>query len=124
MTPASNDARAISRACTITLLAAIWLFISPWVFGVYDSATALNAWIAGALIGLIALIRMNRPSATGLSWANTILAIWVFVSPWVLGYTSDSGRLVSSMFVGTVIFCAAFIGATYKREHYDPHASL
>ncbi len=124
MTPASNDARAISRASIITLLAAIWLFISPWVFGVYGNVNALNAWLAGALIAFFALIRMTRPNETGLSWANAFLGIWIFVSPWVLGYANEAGRLVSSLFVGTVVFCAAFIGANYRRTHYDPNATL
>jgi hypothetical protein len=58
---------------------------------------------------------------TGL--VNCLLGIWVFVSPWTLGYSADSGRLVNSLCVGATVFIAAVItliaarwGATHPSQ--------
>jgi hypothetical protein len=35
----------IRAASVICLLAGIWLFVSPWVYGAYTSGNAWNSWI-------------------------------------------------------------------------------
>jgi hypothetical protein len=118
MTPASTDAHQARGASLIALLAGLWLFVSPWIYGVYGNASAWNSWIVGALIFLLALMRLNHPAATGLSWFNSILGIWTFVSPWVFGYPG-TGRLINSLFVGFIVFCAALAGANSERMSHD-----
>jgi hypothetical protein len=39
------------RACRI------WLFVSPWVYGVAGDRNAWNSWIVGVLIAVFALIQ-------------------------------------------------------------------
>lgn len=115
-TPEVHPARGASF---ITLLAALWLFFSPWIYGAYGNPNAWNSWIVGALIFVFAVTRMNRPAATGLSWLNSILGIWTFVSPWICGYSGNNGRLVSSLFVGLIVFCAGLAGANSERMSHD-----
>lgn len=117
MTPAT-DTHPARAASIIALLAGLWLFFSPWIYGVYGNATAWNSWIVGALIFLLALIRMNRPAATRLSWLNSFLGIWTFVSPFVLGY-AVTGRLINSLFVGFIVFCASLVGANSEKMSHD-----
>lgn len=96
MIPDRTDSHPAKGASLITLLAGLWLFLSPWVYGGSGSAGAWNGWIAGAVISLFALLRIIRPSATGLSWLNSILGIWIFFSPWVFGYTGHSGWVTTA----------------------------
>lgn len=104
---------AVRSASIINLLAAIWLFVSPWVYRVYSNHDSWNSWIVGGLIGILALIRLANPIGTrGLSVINLILGAWVFVSPWVYGYTVDTGRFVNSLCVGVIVFIAGLVGSS------------
>lgn len=120
MTSAGNDAHPAVGASFIALLAGLWFAVSPWIYGAYGSADAWNSWAVGVLVFIFALIRMNRPAETRLSWLNSVLAVWIAVSPWVYGYTGHSGRLINSLIVGFIIFCAAIAGANSQRESHNP----
>lgn len=111
MTPATTDTPSARPASIIALLAGIWFFVSPWIYGAAGSPNAWNSWIVGALMFIFAATRLNRPSLAGMSWLNVILAIWTFVSPWVYGYTGNTGRFINSLCVGVIVFVAAMIGA-------------
>jgi SPW repeat len=58
------------KASSIAFLAGLWLFVSPWIYGASGNGSAWNGWIVGAMISVFAVIRMKRPSETGLSWLN------------------------------------------------------
>ncbi len=104
---------AVRTASTITLLAAIWFFISPWVYGTYGNLNSWNSWIVGFIIGILAIIRLSSPaSLPGLSWFNACLGVWTFFSPWIYGYTGDTGRMVNSFCVGVIVFVLAIVSAT------------
>ncbi len=124
MTSAGSDTHPAVRASLIALAAGSWFFVSPWIYSAHGDSSAWNSWVVGALIFLCGLIRMNRPAATGLSWLNSILGIWVAVSPWVYGYTGDSGRFVNSLIVGFIVFCAALAGANSERMSHDRTSTL
>ena len=124
MSPVRIDAHPARGASIIALLAGLWLFVSPWVYGAYGNTNAWNSWIVGALIFLFALIRMNQPAATGLSWLNSILGIWIFISPWVFGYTGNTGPLINSLFVGFIVFCVAVVGANSERMSHDTTSTV
>ena len=119
MTSARTNAHPAVRASLITFLAGLWLLVSPWVYRAYGNSGAWNNWIVGALIVLLAAIRMNRPAATGLSWVNSILGIWIFVSPWVFGYNGYPGHVINSLCVGLIVFCSAVAGANSERMSHD-----
>ncbi|HKD09466.1 MAG TPA: SPW repeat protein [Bryobacteraceae bacterium] len=124
MTPAKTGAHPAKGASLLALLAGIWLFVSPWVYGAYGQFDAWNSWIIGALIFIFALMRINRPAATNLSWFNAILGVWTFISPWVYRYTGNPGRLVNSLCVGFIVFCVAIIGANSERESHHTTSTL
>ncbi len=108
---------AIQGVSTICLLAGIWLFISPWVYGFAGAGNALNCWIVGGLIILCGIIRLARPAySTVLSWCNMILGIWAFFSPWIYGYTGNQGRFINSLCVGVIVFVFAIASALMGRR--------
>jgi hypothetical protein len=97
-------------ASTICLLAGIWFFVSPWVYGAYTNVNAWNAWIVGAAMFLCGVIRVSQPAySSALSWCNMVLGIWAFFSPWIYGYTGNTGRFINSLCVGVIVFVFSII---------------
>jgi hypothetical protein len=103
----------VKAASTIVLLAGIWFFVSPWVYGAYSHPNAWNSWIVGAVMFILGCIRVWRPAySTALSWCNTVLGIWAFFSPWIYGYTGNQGRFINSLCVGVIVFILSIASAT------------
>lgn len=108
---------SIKMASSITLLVGIWFFVSPWVYGAFTNITAWNSWLVGALIVVIAWIRIAFPaSMPGLSWFSMLLGIYVFLSPWIYTYTGNTGRYINSLCVGFVVFCLTLYSATRTKR--------
>ena len=104
---------------------AIWLFISPWVLqygsgapagtaaetaggaagGVAGAvyAAAWNAWVLGVIVFLVAVSAISRMDFWQ-EYVNTVLSIWVFIAPWVLGFAMLSGAAWSHWVVGVLVF--------------------
>jgi len=59
---ASTPHGPIKVASGINVLAGIWLFVSPWVYGAYTKPNAWNSWVVGALIVILAAIRFSSPA--------------------------------------------------------------
>jgi hypothetical protein len=107
---ASTRLSGARGASTIVLLAGIWFFVSPWVYGAYTTANAWNSWIVGAILFFLACFRLARPAySTALSWCNMVLGIWAFFSPWIYGYTGNEGRFINSLCVGVVVFVLSIV---------------
>ena len=103
----------VKGASTIALLAGIWLFLSAWVYGVSGTANAWNNWIVGALIIILAAIRLeSSPFMSWVSWINCALGVWTFASPWIYGYTGNTDRFANSLVVGVIVFVFAICSAT------------
>ena len=103
----------------LSLMLGIWLFVSPWVYGGAGSARALNSWIAGAAIVILAAIRFGN-APVPLRLVSALLGVWVFVSPWVYGYAGNTGRLINSLGVGMLVFFLS-LGAEVTKTGPSPH---
>ena len=84
----------------VILLLGIWLVVSPWVFGYPGgSPAALNAFIAGAVMAILAAFDLYKTYV----WAvllNIVIGAWVAVSPWLVGIAADRGMTWSMAVVG------------------------
>ena len=91
----------------VILLLGLWLFISPFVLG-YDSssAIAMNVFIFGALIALMAAFDLYKTHA----WAvviNLLAGLWVAVSPWVDTLADRSSLMINNVIVGAAVVVLA-----------------
>jgi hypothetical protein len=89
----SGYPNASKSASSIVLIAGMWFFVSPWVYGSYLLSSSWNNWIVGSVITVLALARLSTADlkrTQWISWANCLLAIWVFVSPWVYQYADNT----------------------------------
>jgi hypothetical protein len=102
-------------------LLAVWMFISPWVL-VYGAADAWNTWIVSAVVFLIAMSALNRPTV----WqerATLVLGAWMFISPWVFGFSNPSaGASWNQWIVGALIFLIS--GAAMAARRSEGQADL
>lgn len=105
----------------INVAAGIWLFVSPWVLNFYGAAAgspvttaiamtaAWNAWVLGAVVFLFSLAATHRPQSRP-EWVNMLLGVWIFISPWILGFARLSPALWDHWITGAVIVIVAFVG--------------
>jgi hypothetical protein len=101
----------------VTALVGIWLFISPWVLSTTGSADAArNAWIIGAAIFIVALIALGTPNNPTAEWINVVLGVWLFISPWVLGYTGVKDGSWNAWIFGVVTVILALWALQLRRE--------
>lgn len=124
---------------------AIWLFISPWVLnfsanvpagaagtpGATGAANAAhpagplgnavwNAWILGIVIFLVSVSALSRMEF----WQeriNLVLGIWLFVAPWVLGFTGLLAAAWDHWIVGALVFLISLstIAMAQRRTTLD-----
>ena len=118
------------------LVLGAWVFISPWVFGSAYSAggaNSWNSWITGVIIFLAAGWAIAQPRVIWPEWVNAVAGAWLFVSPWVLGFTGGTntnfGGAWNDWIVGAVVFFLAIwawfglrltSGTTRQRGHGYP----
>lgn len=99
------------------LILGIWLFISPWVLGLTNarSASAGNFWWVGAFTFLLALWSLGLRGPVVAEWLLVILAIWLFISPWVLGFASVPRAGWDAWIVGVIVFLLALSALSLIR---------
>lgn len=96
----------------LTILAAIWLVISPWVLHATVAQAYWNDVPVGIAIIIIGLLRYTDVYDTSwLSWANIVLGVWTIVCPWILGFAA--GQMYwSNVIDGIVILCLVVYSGT------------
>ena len=50
------------------------------------NAAAWNAWVLGVIVFLVAISAIGRMDFWQ-EYMNIVLSIWIFIAPWVLGFT-------------------------------------
>jgi hypothetical protein len=82
----------------------IWLMVSPWVFDYSGKSAVLGNVAVGALIALLATIRVaSLHESASLSGINLLLAAWVVASPWVYKYPIAGGALCNEVLAGVLV---------------------
>jgi len=112
----NTAAHAIRVSAVINILIGLWVFVTPWIYGAaWNNPTSWNAWLLGPLLVLLALGRWLSPlTSRKVGWLNMLLGFWLFLSPWALGYTFNSGRFVNNLCAGAVIFFVSLYGVTIQ----------
>ncbi len=89
------------------LILGIWLIASPWVFHFATASAAVwNAWISGCVIAVLAAAALYQVQKWE-EWTSAVIGIWLVVSPWVLGFSSDPVTTSNAVIVGLLVLCVA-----------------
>jgi len=121
------------------LVLAVWLFFSPWIlnFAVGAAAgvevggnvaagaavpvrgpvasAAWDAWILGVVIAIIAIVAMVR-AAPWQMWATLVLGIWLFIVPWILGFSGVASAAWDHWIVGILVFLVSLSALSFARQ--------
>jgi hypothetical protein len=104
----------------INLVLGAFLFFTPWLFGYAAGAMSGAAWISGTLI-VFASMAALAAFAEWEEWANLFLGVWVFVSPWVLGFDGSQAMHIN-LVVGIIVALLATI-ELWSDHPAPPHVS-
>jgi len=89
------------------ILLAAFLFTTPWLFAYANEVVRWDMWIVGAAIMAVALLAIFAYAAWD-EWVNTMLGIWLIVSPWLLGF-AHTRAMHFSIGIGLAVILMALI---------------
>jgi hypothetical protein len=102
----------------------IMLFSLPWVLR-FEDVIPMRSWdffvIGVAVVGFGALALHMRSRAA--AWANLILGVWMFFSPWVLGFADNEPARNGALMLGALVFLVS-LWAKVERNQIRPASSL
>ena len=87
-------------------LLALFLFVSPWLFGYSGADARIDIWGSAAVIALVSLASFVAFSGWE-EWLNVLLGVWLIVSPWLLGFAHTRAMHFSIGIGSAVAFLAA-----------------
>jgi hypothetical protein len=94
----------------ITILAGVWLLLSPWAMKYQDlSVAAWSAIAVGIVLVLSEVVAYLRPGA----WEeilDLVLGIYLVCSPYILGFSSNIKVSDNTAMVGVVVIGLAIVG--------------
>lgn len=99
---------------TLTLIALVWLFLSPWVVRPFYFMYALNAWMVGTVAFVIVMTAMRPPRPALASILAALLGVWMGISPWVLNYTDKAGPTLNAWIFGGIVAVFSLVAAALE----------
>jgi hypothetical protein len=103
------------------ILLGAWILISPFALAIHHFAPALwNNTVVGILVGLFALIRVSSLyDHPWWSFCNTLLGIWLGISPFLLGFAHWRSAMLSNVIGGAVIAVLALTSILASKREYS-----
>lgn len=102
----------------VNLVLGVWLVFAPWVLQ-FGGAAAANSVVFGFFVLIAAAASLAvRPGNHAWAWINLFLGIWVFISPWAVGFTFLANAFWNSFIVGAAI--VVFALARMAAERHAP----
>ena len=108
----------------INMALGLWLFVSPFFgFGSVNGAAAVNGYVFGAIIIMLSGAALFL-SQVWEEWINMAIGVWLFVAPFVLGFSDMHGVMLNQMDVGLALFgIALWAVAMYPTNAHGEYIS-
>ncbi|WP_456444963.1 SPW repeat protein [Deinococcota bacterium DY0809b] len=98
----------------VNLVLGLWLVVSPWVLAFSQNGAALwNALIVGAIFVVLSLLALADAKPWE-EWSELVVALWLLVSPWVLGYSALSAAMWNAVIVAVIVGVLAYTAASQQ----------
>ena len=96
----------------VNLVLGLWLVVSPWILAFSHNGAALwNALIVGAIFVVLSLLALSDAKPWE-EWSELAVALWLLVSPWVLGYSALSAAMWNAVVVAVIVGVLAYSAAS------------
>lgn len=106
----------------LTLVLAVWLFVSPWILPAAAAGSwAWNAWIVAILVGGLSIAALQQMTEWE-DWGNLVLGAWLFISPWLFGFTGAASAAWNAYIVGALVAAIAIWAIVAARTSMHAHA--
>lgn len=113
-------------------LGGIYLFLTPWLFSTTGRfASEWNAWIGGAALTVLAIVAAvmtlttRRAEILGAEILDALFVaggVWLFVSPWVLGFSALTAAAWNAWGIGIGVALVSLYSVYDLQEHFLPQA--
>ena len=99
----------------LNLLVGIWLLISP--AAMHLGGIAMNNNIAFGILAIIVAIwsMIVLPQNHAPAWVNFAFGIWLFISPWALGFAAGVDALWNSLICGVLLVVFSIVRMSSPR---------
>jgi hypothetical protein len=87
------------------LVAAVFLFVSPWLYAFSLERVELDMWVSGIAIAVVSLAAAVAFTEWE-EWITLALGLWLVISPWVLGFLNPTAVHVAVIVGGIVAYLA------------------
>ena len=96
------------------LLLGLFLLATPWLFSHVSEGAKIDEWVSGAAIAVVSFATLVA-FADWEEWLTLLLAVWLILSPWVIGFV-HTRAMHYSVGIGAVV---AFLSALELWLEYD-----
>lgn len=104
------------------LILGAWLGVSPWMLAFApQQVPAWNAIIVGLVIALAAAGALYAFHVWE-EWLNGALAVWLVISPWILGFSTQQVPTWNQIIVGVLVGVLALWSANIEHGSGRPAA--
>jgi uncharacterized membrane protein YeaQ/YmgE (transglycosylase-associated protein family) len=101
----------------VNALLGVGVVCSPWILGFQGTTTpTANAVVVGVALIAAALGAMIVPRAWE-EWTECGLGVWLIVSPWLLGFSTQREPMLAAVVSGLVIAVLALWTLTTDKDY-------
>lgn len=91
----------------VNLILGLWLIITPWALNfAADRRPMWNAVVIGVVIAIAAIAALVSFRKWE-EWIEAVLGLWLIISPYLLGFTTEMNATVNQVIVGIIVAALA-----------------
>lgn len=128
-TPAADSRKWHRWQDWVNMAVGAWLLLSPWILGTTlvtgeaAQTASANAWVLGIIVAAFGLWALSDPRNSAPEWGNTLAGLWLFISPWALGfYGMAMSQSWNQWIAGAIVFVLAIWTALGLQGQTRRHA--
>jgi hypothetical protein len=104
----------------VTLVLAVWLFLSPWIVGFTNlTLTAWIAWIVAIAIGAVSVAALAAVTRTK-EWLNLALGLLLVISSWAVHFAAKQQIFDVLFQTGLIVAVVAILELWVMRKEPAP----
>lgn len=98
-----------------TFLLGTYFVLAPFLgIGAVNDVAAINSYLTGTAVAILAIAALARRQLWE-EYTNLVLALWLIVAPFALGFANLAGPTMNQIVVGILVGGVA-LGATLQKS--------